>query len=60
MRDLLGMLAIALGVALQFVPLYRARLAPLVERWPLARLVFSRAVQLVAGFFLMLGGIKLL
>ena len=60
MRDLIGMLAIALGVALQFVPLYRARLAPLTSRWPLARVLYSRIFQLVAGFFLMIGGIRLI
>ncbi|MEQ8661425.1 MAG: hypothetical protein RLW62_11445 [Gammaproteobacteria bacterium] len=60
MADLLGMLTIGLGVALQFVPLYRARLAPLVARWPLARILYARAFQLVAGFFLLLWGIQLL
>lgn len=60
MRDLLGMSAIALGVALQFVPLFRERLAPFVTRYPVLRILHSRIVQLAAGFGLLMVGIEML
>ncbi len=51
---------IGVAVALQFVPLFRQRLAPLTARYPALKLIDYRLFQLVAGFFLLSFGIELL
>ena len=53
-------LLIAASIALQFVPLYEARLATTFERYPWLRALRLRSVQLIAGFFMLAGGIELL
>ena len=60
LRYTIGAVLIGLGVALQFVPIYRTRLAPLVVRYPLLRLIDSRLFQLGAGFGLIALGIDIL
>ena len=60
LRYAIGAVLIGLGVALQFVPIYRARLVPLVTRYPLLRLIDSRLFQLGAGFGLVALGIEIL
>ena len=59
-RWLAGALLVFLGVALQFEPHYRARLAPLLARYPALALMRSRVFQLLAGFALLYAGIVLL
>ncbi|MEX2482049.1 MAG: hypothetical protein WD928_14425 [Gammaproteobacteria bacterium] len=60
LRYVVGAMLIGLGVALQFVPVYRARLAPLMARYRALRLIESRLFQLGAGFGLVACGIELL
>jgi len=60
LRYAIGAVLIGLGVALQFVPIYRARLTPLVTRYALLRVVDSRLFQLGAGFGLIALGIDIL
>lgn len=59
-RPLLGALLVGAGVALQFVPLYAARLAPLEQRWPWLRILRWRVFQIPAGFGLIALGIRCL
>lgn len=56
----LGGALIALGVALQFVPLYRVRLQPWIERYRWLVVIRWRVFQLVAGFALVALGIDML
>lgn len=60
LRYLAGALLIGAGVALQFVPLYRARLGALFGRLPWLRIVEWRVVQMAAGFGLVALGIDCL
>ncbi|MGE0486040.1 MAG: hypothetical protein AB7Q81_17970 [Gammaproteobacteria bacterium] len=60
LRYLAAALLIGTGVALQFVPLYRARLAPLFVHLPWLRVVEWRLVQMAAGFGLVALGIDCL
>ncbi|MCB1747852.1 MAG: hypothetical protein H6977_16175 [Gammaproteobacteria bacterium] len=60
LRYLAAALLIGAGVALQFVPLYRARLAPLIARRPWLRIIEWRLVQIAAGFGLVALGIDCL
>ena len=60
LRYVIGAVLIGVGIALQFVPIYRPRLAPLVARYPLLRLIDSRLFQLGAGFGLIALGIEIL
>lgn len=50
----------ALGIGLQFVPLFQARLAPLIEKRPRLKIIRSRLFQLVAGFGILSLAIKLI
>lgn len=59
-RYVAGGCLIGIGVALQFVPLYGRRLAPLLRRHPALGLIESRLFQLGAGFGLLALGIELL
>lgn len=60
LRTAVAAALIAVSIALQFVPLYEARLAPLFARYRWLRALSLRSVQLIAGFFLLAGGIELL
>lgn len=55
-----GAVLIGIGVALQFVPLYRARIDALRQRYPALVLLQSRLVQLGLGFGLLTVGIELI
>ena len=59
MRYLLAALLIGGGIALQFVPLFERRLAPLVARHPALAVLRSRLLQLGLGFALLYAGISL-
>ena len=60
LRTAVAAALIAISIALQFVPLYETRLAPVFTRYPWLRALRLRSVQLIAGFFLLAGGIELL
>ncbi|MGR8919000.1 MAG: hypothetical protein ACU85V_05225 [Gammaproteobacteria bacterium] len=60
LRYALAALLIAVAVALQFVPLYKAELEALAGRYPIVRVLRSRLFQLGAGFALLTLGIELL
>ena len=60
LRYLASALLIALGIALQFVPLYERTLQPWYTRYPLLKVLRFRLVQLFIGFGLLSVGIQLL
>ena len=55
---LIALFLITLGIVIQFIPIFEKRLRKLLGNSILFKLICNRYIQLIAGFFLVLTGLR--
>ena len=55
---LIALFLITLGIVIQFIPIFEKRLRKLLGNSILFKFICNRYIQLIAGFFLVLTGLR--
>ena len=55
---LIALFLITIGIVIQFIPIFEKKITEFIGKTLLSRLMCNRYVQLVAGFFLILTGLR--
>ncbi len=55
---LIALFLITIGIVIQFIPIFEKKITKIIGKTLLSRLMCNRYVQLVAGFFLILTGLR--
>ena len=55
---LIALFLITIGIVIQFIPIFEKKITKIIGKSLLSRLMCNRYVQLVAGFFLILTGLR--
>jgi len=55
---LIALFLITLGIVIQFIPIFEKRLRELLGNSILSKFICNRYIQLIAGFFLVLTGLR--
>ena len=55
---LIALFLITSGIVIQFIPIFEKKLTKLIGKSLISRLMCNRYIQLVAGFFLILAGLR--
>ena len=55
---LIALFLITLGIVIQFIPIFEKKIKELLGKSLLSKLMCNRFIQLIAGFFLILTGLR--